>query len=365
MDLQEHFANDAWALLIACNLMSRVSSAETKKRCIGDFFARYPTPSDALEANPREAVDLINGLGLFESRFRSILDISEKFLQMSEFDCSLEKESKIYGIGDFGVASFNIWCRGLGHSLHPNDKNLASFCDWLRREHPMTGAEAEEGKVKAEPPSLETISQYGQTPGLKAPKQEEEEGGGSSIPTISPPNGPARGGAAGVLLGKVKVEAEAEETDVAQAMEVPGSSKPTTGAAAAKEGMDIKGSKGGKGGKGKGPGKAPGGQMDITRFFASSRPQRLNQDAGLAGQNSNPEGFIGVYADGGKRWRAQIQRPKKFNGTVVWTRDRRRFLGSFVTTKEAAEAYDAAARAFSMPTNFTGSKAMEVSELLG
>jgi hypothetical protein len=42
--LQERYADCPWRLLIACNLMSRVSSAETKKRCIEGFFAAFPTP---------------------------------------------------------------------------------------------------------------------------------------------------------------------------------------------------------------------------------------------------------------------------------------------------------------------------------
>ena len=42
--LQERYANCPWRLLISCNLMSRVSSAETKHRCIEGFFASFPTP---------------------------------------------------------------------------------------------------------------------------------------------------------------------------------------------------------------------------------------------------------------------------------------------------------------------------------
>ena len=41
--LQERYAPyGAWHLLIACNLMTRVSSAETKHRCIEGFFAEFP-----------------------------------------------------------------------------------------------------------------------------------------------------------------------------------------------------------------------------------------------------------------------------------------------------------------------------------
>jgi heme exporter protein D len=42
--LQESYADCPWRLLITCCLMSRVSSAETKMRCIEGFFSAFPTP---------------------------------------------------------------------------------------------------------------------------------------------------------------------------------------------------------------------------------------------------------------------------------------------------------------------------------
>jgi len=41
---------------------------------------------------------------------------------------------QIYGIGEFGVDSFNIFCRG-DVSCNPNDRCLKSFCDWQRRRN--------------------------------------------------------------------------------------------------------------------------------------------------------------------------------------------------------------------------------------
>ena len=63
MLLQEVFAADTWKLLIACVLMSRVSSADVKHRCIGGFFAKYPTPSAALDADPAEVQPILAALG--------------------------------------------------------------------------------------------------------------------------------------------------------------------------------------------------------------------------------------------------------------------------------------------------------------
>jgi hypothetical protein len=43
--LQEKYSNDVWKLLVACLLMSRVSSMETKEKCIDGLFRLFPTPS--------------------------------------------------------------------------------------------------------------------------------------------------------------------------------------------------------------------------------------------------------------------------------------------------------------------------------
>eukprot|EP00038_Savillea_parva_P010484 m.190679 g.190679 ORF g.190679 m.190679 type:complete len:470 (+) comp18084_c0_seq1:65-1474(+) len=131
--MQEFFATDTWKLLISCVLMSRVSSLDVKTRSIGSFFQHYPTPSAAIEANPADVLKLISGLGLFENRWRSVVAITQRFLEMPEFTVGLDKENKIYGVGEFGVDSYLIFTRHpSGCHLTPNDKNLRAYCSWLK-----------------------------------------------------------------------------------------------------------------------------------------------------------------------------------------------------------------------------------------
>ena len=70
------------------------------------------------------------------------MEVSTKFLlETGEFEVGLEPELKIYGIGEFGVDSFEIFARGdVGRK--PKDCNLQSFCAWQRRHG--------NGKVKVE-----------------------------------------------------------------------------------------------------------------------------------------------------------------------------------------------------------------------
>ena len=68
--LQEHYAENGWKLLVACVLMSRVSSHETKTRCIEGFFELCPTPTAFVEADASEVESVIAALGLFDNRWR-------------------------------------------------------------------------------------------------------------------------------------------------------------------------------------------------------------------------------------------------------------------------------------------------------
>jgi methyl-CpG-binding domain protein 4 len=142
---------DTWKLLISCVLMSRVSSTETKTRCIGGFFQAYPTPSDAIMANPSDVLPIISGLGLFETRWRAVVAITQRFLEMPEFRVGLDKEHKVYGLGEFGIDSYLIFTQyPAGCDMTPADKNLRAYCGWLKSSL-AGGAVKTEPQVKVEP----------------------------------------------------------------------------------------------------------------------------------------------------------------------------------------------------------------------
>lgn len=138
--LQEYYAHDAWQLLCVCVLMSRVSSWDTKHRCISAFFGAYPTPSAfaqlVVERSETAALRaLINSLGLFDDRLRSLTAITTAFLAGADaFDVTLQPAHKIHGVGQFGVDSFCIFARDQGAKLKPADAALASFCNWRRKQ---------------------------------------------------------------------------------------------------------------------------------------------------------------------------------------------------------------------------------------
>ena len=134
--LQEYYAHDAWQLLVACVLMSRVSSWATKHDTISAFFAAYPTPTAALAAEPDDALAILRPLGLFPNRFRSVVEVSTAVLtNVGPLDVGMEAGvNKIYGIGEFGVHSFEVFCRG-DLDARPADKTLQAFVAWQKRQN--------------------------------------------------------------------------------------------------------------------------------------------------------------------------------------------------------------------------------------
>eukprot|EP00947_MAST-08B_sp_MAST-8B-sp1_P002469 g2469.t1 len=159
--LQEYYAHDPWRLLTCCILMSRVSSWQTKHKCVSAFFARFPTPSALLvdeddetggsggSGSSGQAIidtleEIMRPLGLFANRLKGVLSVAERFIEMPVFDVGLDKAVKIYGIGEFGVDSYKIFCRGLGRTFTPKDRTLNSFASWLKRQ-PAEDASGEGG----------------------------------------------------------------------------------------------------------------------------------------------------------------------------------------------------------------------------
>ena len=134
MLLQEYYCHDGWQLLVAVVLMSRVSSADVKHRCISGFFEKFPTPTSFHKsATPDSVFEIIRPLGLFPNRMRALVELTTRFLsECGKFEVGLTPELKIFGIGVFGMDSYIVFCQGdLTHQ--PDDKNVAAFVNWQRK----------------------------------------------------------------------------------------------------------------------------------------------------------------------------------------------------------------------------------------
>jgi len=60
---------------------------------------------------------------------KALISLTSAFLSKATFDVDL-KENKIYGIGQFGVDSYNIFCKSfIGN---PSDKTLKRYVHWFK-----------------------------------------------------------------------------------------------------------------------------------------------------------------------------------------------------------------------------------------
>ena len=120
---------------MACALMSRVSSHETKTRCIEGFFELCPTPTALLDADAGDVEAMINPLGLFDGRWRTLVELTTRWLEMPLFDIGHEKGvNKIWGAGEFTVDSYHIFCKD-DRTVDPADAALRSYVRWRKLEH--------------------------------------------------------------------------------------------------------------------------------------------------------------------------------------------------------------------------------------
>jgi hypothetical protein len=74
-----------------------------------------------------------DGAGLFDNRYRSLVELGTKWLSMPLFELGLEKHNKIWGAGPFVVDSYHIFCKD-DRSVRPSDAALQSYVSW-RRKH--------------------------------------------------------------------------------------------------------------------------------------------------------------------------------------------------------------------------------------
>ena len=128
--LQEFYAFDQWQLLIACVLMSRVSSWNTKHSAIAAFFERWPTPSDAIVASSADLFEVMAPLGLFENRVKSVVAVTERFLGAGVFEVRVHSTTT-YFFFFFELMGWLGWLVGWGAREGHSALRAARVCDEL------------------------------------------------------------------------------------------------------------------------------------------------------------------------------------------------------------------------------------------
>tara|TARA_R100000030_G_scaffold100105_2_gene92453 strand:+ start:2687 stop:3013 length:327 start_codon:yes stop_codon:yes gene_type:complete len=85
-----------------------------------ELFKRYPTPKDMMNANQSELAELLQPLGLYNRRAKSLIKMSKGYVN------GFNSVDELYGIGQYAKDSWDIF-QNNNFSVKPTDKVLLEY----------------------------------------------------------------------------------------------------------------------------------------------------------------------------------------------------------------------------------------------
>ena len=117
--LQEVYQDDAWKMLVCCILLNLTK--RTQVDIIRDeLFKLYPTPNKMKNANQSELSKLLQPLGLYNRRAKSLKRFSEDWVK------GFNSVDELYGIGQYAKDSWEIF-QNNNLNVNPTDKVLLAY----------------------------------------------------------------------------------------------------------------------------------------------------------------------------------------------------------------------------------------------
>ncbi|XP_066453096.1 methyl-CpG-binding domain protein 4 isoform X2 [Eleutherodactylus coqui] len=123
--IQETLFHDPWKLLIATIFLNK-TSGKMAIPVLWRFLEKYPTPEVARTADWKEMSELLQPLGLYELRAKTIVRFSDEYLT-KKWRYPIE----LHGIGKYGNDSYRIFCVNEWKEVHPEDHKLNKYHGWL------------------------------------------------------------------------------------------------------------------------------------------------------------------------------------------------------------------------------------------
>ncbi|XP_075687958.1 methyl-CpG-binding domain protein 4 [Rhinoderma darwinii] len=123
--VQETLFHDPWKLLIATIFLNK-TSGKMAIPALWSFLEKYPTPEVARATDWKEMSALLQPLGLYELRAKTIVRFSDEYLT-KKWRYPIE----LHGIGKYGNDSYRIFCVNEWKEVHPEDHKLNKYHAWL------------------------------------------------------------------------------------------------------------------------------------------------------------------------------------------------------------------------------------------
>ena len=117
--LQEIYQTDGWKMLVCCMLLN-LTNRKQVDTVIDELFGRYPTPEDMMNAEHSDVVDIVQPLGLYNTRAERLRKMSEGYVK------GFKSVDELYGIGQYAKDSWEIF-QNNNMKVNPSDKVLQEY----------------------------------------------------------------------------------------------------------------------------------------------------------------------------------------------------------------------------------------------
>ena len=117
--LQEIYQTDGWKMLVCCMLLN-LTNRKQVDTVIDELFVRYPTPEDMMNAEHSDVVDIVQPLGLYNTRAERLIKMSEGYVK------GFKSVDELYGIGQYAKDSWEIF-QNNNMKVNPRDKVLQEY----------------------------------------------------------------------------------------------------------------------------------------------------------------------------------------------------------------------------------------------
>lgn len=119
---QELVRDDPWRVLVVVLMLNQTTGTQVR-RVFPEFFQRWPTPRDLLQADESEVKDVIRSLGFQNRRYERIRRMTEGFVG------EWEDVRDLHGVGKYAADSWEIFVEGrIPDGLE--DKELVKYSAW-------------------------------------------------------------------------------------------------------------------------------------------------------------------------------------------------------------------------------------------
>ena len=117
--LQEIYQPDGWKMLTCCMLLN-LTNRKQVDTIRDELFKRYPTPKDMMNADESELAQLLQPLGLYNRRAKSLKKMSKGYVK------GFKSVDELYGIGQYAKDSWEIF-QNNNMNVKPTDKVLQEY----------------------------------------------------------------------------------------------------------------------------------------------------------------------------------------------------------------------------------------------